>query len=76
MRAVCDHTRSKHVAQHGQCFPPIMAAGKQHYLDASVAYKRAVLNCIYYLEKFGYTKEQARPTAPVTLCWGRSLASC
>lgn len=32
--------------------------GKQHYLDASVAYKRAVLNCIDYLSKFGYTKEQ------------------
>ena len=34
--------------------------GKQHSLDASVAYKRAVLNCIDYLSKFGYTKEQAR----------------
>jgi formamidase len=32
--------------------------GKQHYLDATVAYKRAVLNCIHYLSKFGYTKEQ------------------
>lgn len=32
--------------------------GKQHYLDATVAYKRAVLNCIDYLSKFGYTKEQ------------------
>jgi formamidase len=34
--------------------------GKQHYLDASIAYKRAVLNCIDYLSKFGYTKEQVR----------------
>ncbi len=33
--------------------------GRQHYLDASVAYKRAVLNCIHYLAKFGYTKQQA-----------------
>lgn len=33
-------------------------SGKQHYLDASIAYKRAVLNCIDYLSKFGYTKEQ------------------
>lgn len=33
-------------------------SGKQHYLDATVAYKRAVLNCIHYLAKFGYTKEQ------------------
>lgn len=32
--------------------------GKQHYLDATVAFKRAVLNCIDYLSKFGYTKEQ------------------
>ncbi|KAJ4958310.1 hypothetical protein NE237_025421 [Protea cynaroides] len=32
--------------------------GKQHYLDATVAYKRAVLNAIDYLSKFGYTKEQ------------------
>lgn len=33
-------------------------SGQQHYLDASVAYKRAVLNAIDYLSKFGYTKEQ------------------
>ena len=32
--------------------------GRQHYLDASVAYKRAVLNCIDYLSKFGYSKKQ------------------
>jgi hypothetical protein len=32
--------------------------GRQHFLDASVAYKRAVLNCIEYLAKFGYTKAQ------------------
>jgi acetamidase/formamidase len=32
--------------------------GKQHYLDASVAYKRAVLNAVDYLSKFGYTREQ------------------
>ena len=32
--------------------------GRQHFLDASVAYKRAVLNCIHYLSKFGYTKQQ------------------
>lgn len=42
--------------------------GKQHYLDASVAYKRAVLNCIDYLSKFGYTKEQV-PRDPHT-CTG------
>ena len=33
-------------------------SGKQHFLDASVAYKRAVLNAIEYLSKFGYSKEQ------------------
>jgi len=32
--------------------------GRQHYLDATVAYKRAVLNAIDYLFKFGYSKEQ------------------
>lgn len=34
--------------------------GKQHYLDATIAFKRAVLNCIDYLSKFGYTKRQVR----------------
>lgn len=33
-------------------------AGRQHYLDATVAYKRAVLNAIDYLSRFGYSKEQ------------------
>ena len=28
-------------------------SGKQYFLDASVAYKRAVLNAIKYLSKFG-----------------------
>lgn len=35
-------------------------SGRQHYLDASVAYKRAVLNAIDYLSKFGYSKEQVQ----------------
>ncbi len=42
--------------------------GKQHYLDAYVAYKRACMNAIEYLMKFGYTGEQAYmllSTAPV-----------
>jgi formamidase len=34
-------------------------AGKQYYLDAHVAYRRACLNAIEYLKKFGYTGEQA-----------------
>ena len=33
--------------------------GKQYYLDATIAYKRACLNAIEYLKKFGYTGEQA-----------------
>lgn len=42
--------------------------GKQHYLDATLAYKNACLNAIEYLKKFGYTGEQAYmllSTAPV-----------
>lgn len=34
--------------------------GRQHYLDATVSYKRAVLSAIHYLSKFGYTPEQVR----------------
>jgi formamidase len=33
--------------------------GEQHYLDAHVAYRRACLNAIEYLKKFGYTGAQA-----------------
>ena len=43
-------------------------AGKQYYLDVHVAYRRACLNAIEYLKKFGYTGEQAYAilgTAPV-----------
>jgi len=42
--------------------------GKQHYLDATVAYRQACLNAIEYLKKFGYTGEQAYiilSTAPI-----------
>lgn len=45
--------------------------GKQHYLDASIAYKRAVLNCIDYLSKFGYTKEQVYLLLSCCPCEGR-----
>ncbi len=57
--------------------------GRQHYLDASVAYKRAVLNCIHYLSKFGYTKQQASTDARIVcnvrrcktiVCWGEMHA--
>lgn len=33
--------------------------GEQYYLDAHVAYRRACLNAIEYLKKFGFTGEQA-----------------
>ena len=42
--------------------------GKQHYLDAHVAYRQACLNAIEYLKKFGYSGAQAYSllgTAPV-----------
>lgn len=42
--------------------------GDQHYLDAHIAYRRACLNAIEYLTKFGYSREQAYVilgTAPV-----------
>jgi formamidase len=43
-------------------------SGKQHYLDAHVAYRQACLNAIAYFTKFGYTGEQVYAilgTAPV-----------
>lgn len=46
-------------------------SGRQHYLDASVAYKRAVLNAINYLSKFGYTKEQVYLLLSCCPCEGR-----
>ncbi|GLB44777.1 putative acetamidase formamidase [Lyophyllum shimeji] len=33
--------------------------GKQYNMDATVAYKQAALNCMAYLQKLGYTREQA-----------------
>ncbi|XP_021907942.1 uncharacterized protein LOC110822213 isoform X1 [Carica papaya] len=45
--------------------------GRQHYLDASVAYKRAVLNAIDYLSKFGYSKEQMYILLSCCPCEGR-----
>ncbi|KAJ9527718.1 hypothetical protein QJQ45_000301 [Haematococcus lacustris] len=46
--------------------------GKQHFLDASIAFKRAVLNCIDYLHKVaGYTKEQVYMLLSCCPCEGR-----
>jgi formamidase len=33
--------------------------GENHYLDATIAYRRACLNAIEYLKKFGYSGDQA-----------------
>nr|XP_010939995.1 uncharacterized protein LOC105058674 isoform X3 [Elaeis guineensis] len=46
-------------------------AGRQHYLDATVAYKRAVLHAIDYLSKFGYSKEQVYLLLSCCPCEGR-----
>lgn len=43
-------------------------SGTQYYLDAHIAYRRACMNAITYLKKFGYSGEQAYAilsTAPV-----------
>lgn len=43
-------------------------SGEQYYMDATVSYRRACLNAIEYLKKFGYSGEQAYTilsTAPV-----------
>jgi formamidase len=45
--------------------------GVQHYLDATIAYKRAVLNCIKYLSQFGYTEEQVYLMLSCVPCEGR-----
>ena len=42
--------------------------GDNHYLDTTIAYRRACLNAISYLTKFGYSGEQADPllgSAPI-----------
>jgi formamidase len=45
--------------------------GVQHYLDATLAYKRAVLNCIKYLAQFGYTEYQVYLLLSCCPCEGR-----
>jgi formamidase len=45
--------------------------GQQHYLDATIAYKRAVLNCIKYLSQFGYSEEQVYLLLSCCPCEGR-----
>ena len=45
--------------------------GKQHFLDATLAYKRACLNAIKYLAHFGYTEEQVYLLLSCCPCEGR-----
>jgi len=45
--------------------------GKQYYLDAHIAYKRACLNAIEYLKMFDYTGEQAYLLLSCAPCEGR-----
>ncbi len=45
--------------------------GKQHYIDATLAYKNACLNAIEYLKQFGYTGEQAYLLLSAAPCEGR-----
>ncbi|XP_042481354.1 formamidase-like isoform X2 [Macadamia integrifolia] len=46
-------------------------SGKQHYMDATVAFKRAVLNAIDYISKFGYSREQSYLLLSACPCEGR-----
>ena len=42
--------------------------GKQHYMDATIAYRQATLRCIEYLRRFGYSDYQVYlllSTAPI-----------
>ena len=45
--------------------------GKQHYLDATIAYRQACLNAIAYLKQFGYSGEQAYLLLSAAPCEGR-----
>ena len=55
---ICVHTRATRADSEYLVFEGISVdeKGEQHYLDATLAYKRAVLNCIKYLSQFGYTE--------------------
>ncbi|KIJ16708.1 formamidase [Paxillus involutus ATCC 200175] len=49
------------IEAHANAVPPVAydGDGKQYNMDATVAYKQAALNAIAYLQKIGYTREQA-----------------
>jgi formamidase len=46
-------------------------SGKQHYLDAHIAYRRACLNAIEYFKNFGFTGEQIYLLLGSAPCEGR-----
>jgi formamidase len=45
--------------------------GKQYYLDAHIAYRRACLNAIEYMKKFGYSGEQGYVLISTAPCEGK-----
>jgi len=45
--------------------------GRQHYLDPRVSFRQAVINAMNYLQKLGYTKEQAYLLIAAAPCEGR-----
>merc|ERR1712072_855388 len=59
---------SEYLVFEGVC---VDEKGMQHYLDASLAYKRAVLNCIKYLAQFGYSEYQIYLLLSCCPCEGR-----
>lgn len=59
---------SEYIVFEGIC---VDEQGVQHFLDASLAYKRAVLNAIKYLAQFGYTEEQVYLLLSCCPCEGR-----
>jgi formamidase len=52
-------------------FVVVVVAAVAHSTDATIAYKRAVLNCIKYLAKFGYTEQQVYLLLSCIPCEGR-----
>lgn len=45
--------------------------GKQHFLDASISYKRCVLHAIEYLSQFGWSRKQVYMLLSCCPCEGR-----
>lgn len=56
---------------HGQDWENYHRTNNFYFTDATIAYKMAVLNCIKYLAKFGYTEEQVYLLLSCIPCEGR-----